>query len=202
MGSPTRDPYHNRSMEPRLSRDPPRESFNLMVVGEAGLGKTTLLESFFKSFKARRSAQPCLLCTAPARTGVGQGPLARATRDPSLSLPPRSHETPHVASLAPCRPRRVPLSPRASAAPAHPCAARLLGCPGRRRDLRPLRAEGDAQRHRDAPADRGGLCAAHRVRARHSRVSASHHLTLHRTRHLTSASPTTSPPLTPPHPPP
>ena len=120
MGSPTRDPYHNRSMEPRLSRDPPRESFNLMVVGEAGLGKTTLLESFFKSFKARRSAQPCLLCTAPARTGVGQGPLARATRDPSLSLPPRSHETPHVASLAPCRPRRVPLSPRASAAPTHP----------------------------------------------------------------------------------
>jgi septin family protein len=27
------------------------ESFNLMVVGEAGLGKTTLLESFFQSFK-------------------------------------------------------------------------------------------------------------------------------------------------------
>lgn len=55
MGSPPRDPYHNRSMEPRLSRDPPRESFNLMVVGEAGLGKTTLLESFFKSFKVRAS---------------------------------------------------------------------------------------------------------------------------------------------------
>ena len=56
MGSPTRDPYHNRSMEPRLSRDPPRESFNLMVVGEAGLGKTTLLESFFKSFKDDEAA--------------------------------------------------------------------------------------------------------------------------------------------------
>ena len=33
------------------SREPPKESFRLMVVGEAGLGKTTLLESFFKSFK-------------------------------------------------------------------------------------------------------------------------------------------------------
>ena len=31
--------------------EPPKESFNIMVVGEAGLGKTTLLESFFKSFK-------------------------------------------------------------------------------------------------------------------------------------------------------
>ena len=122
MGSPTRDPYHNRSMEPRLSRDPPRESFNLMVVGEAGLGKTTLLESFFKSFKARRSPPSLALARAPARTGVGQGPLARATRDPSLSLPPRSHETPRVASLAPCRPRRVPqpYPPPASEAPIHP----------------------------------------------------------------------------------
>ena len=35
----------------RTLREPPKESFNLMVVGEAGLGKTTLLESFFKSFK-------------------------------------------------------------------------------------------------------------------------------------------------------
>ena len=61
--TPPRDPYHGRSSEPKLSREPPRESFNLMVVGEAGLGKTTLLESFFKSFKVRlrgrrpRSAQ-------------------------------------------------------------------------------------------------------------------------------------------------
>jgi GTPase SAR1 family protein len=51
ISTPPRDPYHGRSMEPKLSRDPPRESFNLMVVGESGLGKTTLLESFFKSFK-------------------------------------------------------------------------------------------------------------------------------------------------------
>ena len=32
-------------------REPKRETFNVMVVGESGLGKTTLLESFFKSFK-------------------------------------------------------------------------------------------------------------------------------------------------------
>ena len=35
----------------RMQREPPCQSFNLMVVGEAGLGKTTLLESFFQSFK-------------------------------------------------------------------------------------------------------------------------------------------------------
>ena len=40
----------------RTLREPPRESFNLMVVGEAGLGKTTLLESFFKSFKDDEAA--------------------------------------------------------------------------------------------------------------------------------------------------
>ena len=49
--SPVRDPYHNAVEEPVASREPPKESFRLMVVGEAGLGKTTLLESFFKSFK-------------------------------------------------------------------------------------------------------------------------------------------------------
>ena len=37
-------------------REPPQESFNLMVVGEAGLGKTTLLESFFQSFKDDEAA--------------------------------------------------------------------------------------------------------------------------------------------------
>eukprot|EP00965_Chrysotila_dentata_P004794 156891-Pleurochrysis_carterae.AAC.1 len=51
LKSPVRDPYHGRSVDPRASREPLRESFNLMVVGEAGLGKTTLLESFFKSFR-------------------------------------------------------------------------------------------------------------------------------------------------------
>ena len=89
MGSPTRDPYHNRSMEPRLSRDPPRESFNLMVVGEAGLGKTTLLESFFKSFKARRSAQPCLLCTSACAHGSRAGPpCSRHTRPLVITAAP------------------------------------------------------------------------------------------------------------------
>ena len=51
LPTPQRDPYHGRCVEPRTSREPGRESFNLMVVGEAGLGKTTLLESFFKSFR-------------------------------------------------------------------------------------------------------------------------------------------------------
>lgn len=50
-GTPRRDPYHGMSVEPRASREPPRESFKVMVVGESGLGKTTLLESFFKSFR-------------------------------------------------------------------------------------------------------------------------------------------------------
>ena len=49
--TPQSDPYHGRSTDPKTLREPPRESFNLMVVGEAGLGKTTLLESFFKSFQ-------------------------------------------------------------------------------------------------------------------------------------------------------
>ena len=40
----------------RTLREPACESFNLMVVGEAGLGKTTLLESFFKSFKDDEAA--------------------------------------------------------------------------------------------------------------------------------------------------
>ena len=40
----------------RSVREPPRESFNIMVVGEAGLGKTTLLESFFQSFKDDEAA--------------------------------------------------------------------------------------------------------------------------------------------------
>ena len=81
MGSPPRDPYHNRSMEPRLSRDPPRESFNLMVVGEAGLGKTTLLESFFKSFKVTRSAS-LPFARALCAHGRRAGPLARTARPP------------------------------------------------------------------------------------------------------------------------
>ncbi|KAL1520117.1 hypothetical protein AB1Y20_023589 [Prymnesium parvum] len=46
-----RDPYHGQMEEPRFLREPKRETFNVMVVGESGLGKTTLLESFFKSFK-------------------------------------------------------------------------------------------------------------------------------------------------------
>ena len=50
-GTPQSDPYHGRTVEPRTVREPPAQSFNLMVVGEAGLGKTTLLESFFQSFK-------------------------------------------------------------------------------------------------------------------------------------------------------
>lgn len=91
-----RDPYHGRSSEPRLSREPPRESFNLMVVGEAGLGKTTLLESFFKSFKARPR------------------PMRETPRRPSL---PRL--LPDIA---------IPT-----------CVT------GRRRDVCPLRAQGDAQ---------------------------------------------------------
>ena len=49
--SPVRDPYHNAVEEPVAGRERQKESFRLMVVGEAGLGKTTLLESFFKSFK-------------------------------------------------------------------------------------------------------------------------------------------------------
>merc|ERR1719399_1614288 len=54
--TPQNDPYHGRTTEPKTLREPPRESFNLMVVGEAGLGKTTLLESFFKSFKDDEAA--------------------------------------------------------------------------------------------------------------------------------------------------
>jgi len=50
------DPYHGRTMEPKTLREPARESFNLMVVGEAGLGKTTLLESFFQAFKDDEAA--------------------------------------------------------------------------------------------------------------------------------------------------
>ena len=49
--TPHHDPYHGRITEPKTLREPAMESFNLMVVGEAGLGKTTLLESFFQSFK-------------------------------------------------------------------------------------------------------------------------------------------------------
>lgn len=93
-GTPQRDPYHGRTIEPKCAfptcrafipsspsmslvprshratrvrfvhaplcvrslREPPHESFNLMVVGEAGLGKTTLLESFFKSFRDDEAA--------------------------------------------------------------------------------------------------------------------------------------------------
>ena len=55
-GTPHRDPYHGRTTEPKTVREPPCESFNLMVVGEAGLGKTTLLESFFQSFKDDEAA--------------------------------------------------------------------------------------------------------------------------------------------------
>jgi len=51
LPKPEKDPYHGRSLEPKGLREPQRESFNVMVVGEAGLGKTTLLESFFKSFQ-------------------------------------------------------------------------------------------------------------------------------------------------------
>ena len=120
MGSPPRDPYHNRSMEPRLSRDPPRESFNLMVVGEAGLGKTTLLESFFKSFKVRRSAS-LPFARAPARTGVGLGPL----------LAPRAPLGTAAASIARDAARRIardtffalvsyPYPPMPSPVPTHP----------------------------------------------------------------------------------
>ena len=117
MGSPPRDPYHNRSMEPRLSRDPPRESFNLMVVGEAGLGKTTLLESFFKSFKVRRSAS-LPFARAPACTGVGPGPL----------LAPRAPLGTAAASIARDAARRIARdaclrssrTPMPSPAPTHP----------------------------------------------------------------------------------
>lgn len=49
--APQRDPYHGKLEEPKQMREPKCETFNVMVVGEAGLGKTTLLESFFKSFK-------------------------------------------------------------------------------------------------------------------------------------------------------
>lgn len=120
MGSPPRDPYHNRSMEPRLSRDPPRESFNLMVVGEAGLGKTTLLESFFKSFKVRRSASlpfARALCAHGRRTG----PLARTAR------PPRHHcRLDRTRRRASHRSRRFsalvsyPYPPMPSPVPTHP----------------------------------------------------------------------------------
>lgn len=51
-----RDPYHGRLEEPRFLKEPKRETFNVMVVGESGLGKTTLLESFFKSFKDDEAA--------------------------------------------------------------------------------------------------------------------------------------------------
>ena len=121
MGSPTRDPYHNRSMEPRLSRDPPRESFNLMVVGEAGLGKTTLLESFFKSFKARRSLRPALPLHERLRAREsGRAPLLAPHATPRYHCrldrtrrrtSHRSHRVGLVAS---------PYPPRASAAPTHP----------------------------------------------------------------------------------
>lgn len=53
---PHKDPYHGRVKEPKTLLEPRRESFNVMVVGEAGLGKTTLLESFFKSFKDDEAA--------------------------------------------------------------------------------------------------------------------------------------------------
>ena len=126
MGSPPRDPYHNRSMEPRLSRDPPRESFNLMVVGEAGLGKTTLLESFFKSFKVRRSAS-LPSARVPARTGVGPDPL----------LAPRATLVTTAASIARDAARRIARTVPCSSRPPYPpmltqhpltalCPSRLL----------------------------------------------------------------------------
>ena len=162
MGSPPRDPYHNRSMEPRLSRDPPRESFNLMVVGEAGLGKTTLLESFFKSFKVR-----------DRRVAAGPGLLhGRSRFGPGSLLAPLALVGTPATLVARSAARRYLLLPKhPSFSPADPHPSRLPHSspapppPGRRRDLRPFRAQGDAQRHRDAPPDRGSLCAAHRVRA-------------------------------------
>ena len=120
MGSPTRDPYHNRSMEPRLSRDPPRESFNLMVVGEAGLGKTTLLESFFKSFKAIRSLPALPLHERLRAWESGRAPLLAPHATPRyhcrLDRTRRraSHRSHRVGLVA------YPYPPRASAAPAHP----------------------------------------------------------------------------------
>ena len=120
MGSPTRDPYHNRSMEPRLSRDPPRESFNLMVVGEAGLGKTTLLESFFKSFKAK-TLRPALPLHERLRAREsGRAPLLAPHATPRyhcrLDRTRRrtSHRSHRVGLVA------YPYPPRASAAPTHP----------------------------------------------------------------------------------
>ena len=120
MGSPTRDPYHNRSMEPRLSRDPPRESFNLMVVGEAGLGKTTLLESFFKSFKAIRSLPALPLHERLRAWESGRAPLLAPHATPRyhcrLDRTRRraSHRSHRVGLVA------YPYPPRASAAPTHP----------------------------------------------------------------------------------
>ena len=46
--APQRDPYHGRLEEPRQAREPKRETFNVMVVGEPGLGKSTLMETLFK----------------------------------------------------------------------------------------------------------------------------------------------------------
>ena len=120
MGSPTRDPYHNRSMEPRLSRDPPRESFNLMVVGEAGLGKTTLLESFFKSFKAIRSLPALPLHERLRAWESGRAPLLAPHATPRyhcrLDRTRRraSHRSHRVGLVA------YPCSPGTSAAPTHP----------------------------------------------------------------------------------
>lgn len=84
--TPPRDPYHGRSSEPKLAREPPRESFNLMVVGEAGLGKTTLLESFFKSFKVRPRSRALSLAT-PSETPPPSPPLSAPPPHPSS--PPR-----------------------------------------------------------------------------------------------------------------
>ena len=203
MGSPPRDPYHNRSMEPRLSRDPPRESFNLMVVGEAGLGKTTLLESFFKSFKVTRSAS-LPFARALCAHGRRAGPLARTARPPRhrcrLDRTRRraSHRSRRFFALV-SYPHALP----STHSPPYPPPTCSPPRPGRRRDLRPLRAEGDTQRHRDAPSDRGGLCAAHCVRARHPRVSLTPptHTTLTAsltpTRIITPSSLTASPVPTP-----
>ena len=108
--TPPRDPYHGRSSEPKLSREPPRESFNLMVVGEAGLGKTTLLESFFKSFKVRLRGR-----RGPQRPDAG----GRARPLPApLPLPPTRHPpgAPHRPSARRPRDRMTTRPSRSSSA--------------------------------------------------------------------------------------
>lgn len=59
-------------------REPACESFNLMVVGEAGLGKTTLLESFFKSFKDDEAAFALFERKETARESEARRQLAEA----------------------------------------------------------------------------------------------------------------------------